>query len=65
MKEPNEKSELCSRRSILKGSTMLLGGIAGRISNAYGIPEPYCARVCPLVINETALGTGGSALEGN
>jgi hypothetical protein len=41
MKESREEPGLLSRRSILKGSAVLLaGGIAGRISNAYGAPKP-------------------------
>ena len=37
-----------SRRSILKGSAALLvGGIAGRISNAYAAPEPHSPRRRP------------------
>jgi hypothetical protein len=57
MKELNEEpredervgAEDCSRRSILLGSAALLvGGIAGRISNAYAAPEPACAPAPPL-----------------
>jgi len=44
MKGQKERTELCSRRSILTGSAMLLaGGIAGRISNAYAAPAPTFA----------------------
>jgi hypothetical protein len=44
MKE-SERSELCSRRSILRGSAMLLvGGLAGRVSSAYGVPEPVAEK---------------------
>ena len=39
----------CSRRSILLGSAALLaGGIAGRISTAYALPEPTYAPAPPL-----------------
>ena len=49
MKEKREEAGLCSRRSILKGSTLLLmGGIAGRISNANSAPEPTSATAPPL-----------------
>ena len=38
-----------SRRGILKASAALLvGGIAGRLSNAYAAPEPTCAPAPPL-----------------
>jgi len=48
MKESGEKSELCSRRSILKGSAILLvGGLAGRISTAYSAPEPLAEKAAP------------------
>lgn len=45
MKEKREETNVCSRRSILKGSVaFLLGGIAGRLSNAYAAaPEAKCA----------------------
>ncbi len=37
MKTQKEQTVLCSRRSILTGSAMLLaGGIAGQISTTYG-----------------------------
>ena len=49
MKEKREEAGLCSRRSILKGSTLLLtGGIAGRMSNAYAAPAPTFAPAPPL-----------------
>lgn len=49
MKEKNEESEGCSRRNIIKGSAaLLLGGIAGRVSNAYAAPEPTYAPAPPL-----------------
>ena len=39
----------CSRRSILLGSAALIvGGLAGRISNAYAAPEPTFAPAPPL-----------------
>jgi len=48
MKESGERSELCSRRSILKGSAILLvGGIAGRISTVYSAPEPLAEKAAP------------------
>jgi hypothetical protein len=48
MKEKRE-GELSSRRSILKGSALLLaGGIAGRISNTYAAPAPTLAPAPPL-----------------
>jgi hypothetical protein len=49
MRKQREESRLYSRRSILTGSAMLLvGGIAGRISNAYGAPTTAAA-VAPLL----------------
>jgi hypothetical protein len=49
MKGQKERTELISRRSILKGSTLLLmGGIAGRISNTYAAPAPTFAPAPPL-----------------
>lgn len=40
-----EEAGFCSRRSILAGSAVLLmGGIAGRISSAYGAPKPSAAK---------------------
>jgi len=39
----------CSRRSILLGSAALIvGGVAGRISNSYAAPEPTYAPAPPL-----------------
>jgi hypothetical protein len=50
--EPSEESKGAagrSRRSILKGSALLLmGGIGGRISNAYAAPAPTFAPAPPL-----------------
>lgn len=41
MDEQKKESGLYSRRSILTGSAMLLvGGIAGSITNAYSAPTP-------------------------
>ena len=49
MKTQKEETGLCSRRSILTGSAILvLGGIAGRISNAYGAPKPAADKAPPL-----------------
>ena len=49
MKEKSEKVEVCSRRSILTGTAaLLLGGVAGRMSNAYAAPEPAFAPAPPL-----------------
>ena len=49
MKTQKEETGLCSRRSILTGSAILvLGGIAGRISNAYGSPKPAADKAPPL-----------------
>ncbi len=49
MERQEEESGLYSRRSILTGSAMLLvGGIAGRISSAYGAPTPAEAAAPPL-----------------
>jgi hypothetical protein len=49
MKGQKEKTELVPRRSILKGSTLLLmGGIAGRISNANSAPIPTSTPAPPL-----------------
>ncbi len=49
MKEKREETLVRSRRSILKGSAaLLLGGIAGRISNAYAAPAPALAPAPPL-----------------
>ena len=47
--EDSKKSPEYSRRSILLGSAALLaGGLAGRVSNAYAVPEPTCAPAPPL-----------------
>ena len=44
-----EESGLYSRRSILRGSAMfLVGGIAGRISSAYGAPTTAAVAAPPL-----------------
>jgi len=46
-----EETGLCSRRSILTGSAILLaGGIAGRVSSAYGAvaPGPAVQKAPPL-----------------
>ena len=49
MKEEREEAGLCSRRNILKGSTLLLmGGIAGGISNACSAPVPTATTAPPL-----------------
>jgi hypothetical protein len=49
MEEKREEAELCSRRNILKGSTLLLmGGIAGGISNACSAPVPTPTTAPPL-----------------
>jgi hypothetical protein len=41
MKKLGEEAGLCSRRSILTGSAILLvGGIVGRVSNAFGAAKP-------------------------
>ena len=47
--ETKKEPEIRSRRSILKGSAALLvGGIAGRLSNAYAAPAPQFAPAPPL-----------------
>jgi hypothetical protein len=47
--EAREEAVVCSRRSILKGSAVFLGGgIAGRLSNAYAAPAPASAPAPPL-----------------
>ena len=47
--ENREETLVRSRRSILKGSAaLLLGGIAGRMSNAYAAPAPTFAPAPPL-----------------
>ena len=49
MKTQKEGGRLCSRRSILKGSALLLtGGIAGGISNACSAPVPTSTTAPPL-----------------
>jgi hypothetical protein len=49
MGKQKEESRLYTRRSILRGSAMLLvGGIAGRNSNAYGAPMTAAATAPPL-----------------
>ncbi len=49
MEKQKEESGLYTRRNILTGSAMLLvGGIAGRISSAYGAPTPAEAAAPPL-----------------
>jgi hypothetical protein len=47
--ETRGEAEVCSRRSIVKGSAALLvGGIAGHISNAIAAPAPTFAPAPPL-----------------
>ena len=47
--EAREEATACSRRSILKGSAaLLLGGMAGRMSNAYAAPAPTFAPAPPM-----------------
>jgi hypothetical protein len=47
--EVGKKAVVRSRRSVLKGSAALLvGGIAGRLSNAYAAPVPTGAPAPPL-----------------
>jgi len=49
MKEKKEEPAVYSRRNILKGSAaFLLGGLAGRMTNAYAAPEPKVAPAPPL-----------------
>jgi hypothetical protein len=49
MKALEDEDGLCSRRSILTGSAVLLaGGIVGRISNAFGAPKPAVDKAPPL-----------------
>ncbi|MDL1974826.1 MAG: hypothetical protein LWX55_08630 [Deltaproteobacteria bacterium] len=49
MKEKREEAVVCSRRSILKGSALLLtGGIAGGISNACSAPVATSTTAPPL-----------------
>jgi hypothetical protein len=41
MRKINEEAGLCSRRSILTGSAMLLAaGIMGRVGSAFGAAKP-------------------------
>jgi hypothetical protein len=47
--ETRDDAIVRSRRGILKASAALLvGGITGRLSNAYAAPEPACAPAPPL-----------------
>ena len=47
--ESRKEVAVRSRRSILKGSAALLvGGVAGRLSNAYAAPAPQFAPAPPL-----------------
>ncbi|MGE5894901.1 MAG: hypothetical protein ACM34I_12665 [bacterium] len=49
MKTQKQEDGFCSRRSLLTGSAMLLmGGIVGRISNAFGASQPAVATAPPL-----------------
>ena len=49
MKRQKEKTELFSRRGMLKGSALLLtGGIAGGIGNACSTPVPTSTAAPPL-----------------
>ena len=49
MKGQKERTELISRRNMLKGSALLLtGGIAGGISNACSAPVPTSTAAPPL-----------------
>ena len=49
MKKLGEEAGLCSRRSILTGSAVLLaGGIVGRVSNAFGAAKPAADKAPPL-----------------
>jgi len=49
MEKQKEESGLYTRRSILKGSALLLGaGIASRITNAYSAPTPVATTAPPL-----------------
>jgi hypothetical protein len=55
-KEAGEEAFVRSRRSILKGAAALLvGGAAGRISNAYAAPAPTFAPAPPLAWKWTKL----------
>jgi hypothetical protein len=49
MESLHEETRLCSRRSILTGSAVLLaGGIVGRVSNAFGAAKPSVDKAPPL-----------------
>jgi hypothetical protein len=49
MKTLSEETGLCSRRSILTGSAILLaGGIVGRASSAFGAAKPSVDKAPPL-----------------
>ncbi len=49
MKKLDEEPGLCSRRSILTGSAVLLaGGLVGRVSNAFGAEKPAVDKAPPL-----------------
>lgn len=49
MNGKKEDTRLCSRRNLLTGSVALvLGGVAGRLSNAYAEPAPQSAPAPPL-----------------
>jgi hypothetical protein len=49
MDKQREENGLYSRRSILKGSALLLvGGVAGRIGSAYGAPTTAVVAAPPL-----------------
>ena len=49
MGKQREENGLYSRRSILTGSAMLLvGGIVGRVSSAYGAPTTAATAAPPL-----------------
>ena len=49
MNEKKKEAVGCSRRSILKGSALvLMGGIAGRVGTAVSAPEPAPATPPPL-----------------
>ncbi len=49
MKTVSEEAGLCSRRSILTGSAVLLaGGVLGSVSNAFGAAKPAADTAPPL-----------------
>ena len=49
MKTQKEAERLCSRRSILTGSVILLAGsIVGRVSNTFGAAKPAVETAPPL-----------------